>query len=88
MFNSYAKVDDILLRRMLTFLNVVDLCILCRVCRRWKNMIEKDPLIFENVNLEIVPSHVQVLNLLKIFSRDKHIRSLHLPKNASASDTS
>lgn len=86
--NSYSKITESQLRRILTYLNVVDLCIMSRVCRRWKNMIEKDPLIFENVNLEILPSSVQVLNLLKIFSRDKHIRSLSLPKNASASDTS
>ncbi len=51
-------------------------------------MIEKDPLIFENVNLQVIPSHIKVLDLLKIFSRDKHVRSLKLPNNVSGSDTS
>lgn len=82
------NMDDRLLCNILTFLNVVELCVLCRVSKRWQNLIEKDPLIYQNVNLEVLPSTVQVLNLLKIFSREKHVSTLHLPKNASASDTS
>ena len=47
--------DDKLLRDILKFLDVVELCILCRVCKKWKYMIEKDAIIFENLNLEILP---------------------------------
>ena len=80
--------EDKLLRDILKFLNVVELCILCRVCKKWKNMIAKDAFIFEHLNLEILPQNIHVLNLLKIFSGDKQIKSIKLPQNASASDTS
>ena len=48
------KLELSILRHILMLLNVVELCALCRVCNRWKNLIEKDALIFANINLEIL----------------------------------
>ncbi len=44
----------------------MDLCIITRVSKKWKRMIQKDPDIYAIVNLSILGDNVKTLNLMKI----------------------
>lgn len=63
---SISDFKDAILQKILTFLNVMDLCIVTRVCKKWKKMITRDPDMYSIVNLAILPSTVKTLNLMKI----------------------
>jgi len=63
---SISDFKDSILQKILTFLNVMDLSIITRVCKQWKKMITRDPDMYSIVNLAILPSSVKTLNLMKI----------------------
>ena len=66
----------------------MDICIITRVSKKWKRMIQKDPDIYAIVNLSILGPNVKTLNLMKIVQSDKNIKKLYLPFHANSSDTS
>ncbi len=66
----------------------MDMQIISRVTRKWKRLIEKDPDIFNIVNLTILGTKVNTLNLMKVVQSDKNILKLYLPFSSSQTDTS
>lgn len=88
-------IDNEILRILLSYLSIVnnniiqfDICRSTRVSRRWRDLIEKHPKMFQHVDIERVPPNTSLFSILKIFSRDKDILSLKLPPEASQTDTS
>ncbi|KAL4493120.1 hypothetical protein ABPG72_003205 [Tetrahymena utriculariae] len=79
---------DSILRKIFTFLNVMDLCIIQGVCKKWKRMITRDPDTYSIINLSILPPTVKTLNLMKIVQNDRNIKKLYLPHLANSNDTS
>ncbi|EGR29662.1 hypothetical protein IMG5_151320 [Ichthyophthirius multifiliis] len=79
--------NEQILIKIFTFLNVMDLCIITRVSKKWKSMIQKNPDIYAIVNLSILGPNIKTLNLMKIVQSDKNIKKLYLPFNANSSDT-
>ncbi|KAM3138916.1 hypothetical protein pb186bvf_008929 [Paramecium bursaria] len=82
------KITNQLIRKILSHLSIFDICRSSRVCRRWREIVENDPKMFEYVNIEKIPQNVSLFSILKIFTRDKQILSLILPPQASQTDTS
>ncbi|CAD8083584.1 unnamed protein product [Paramecium primaurelia] len=86
-YDPFTLLTNDYVRIILTYLNVFDLVRSARVCRRWREIIEKDPLMFEHANLENIDSSKPLFPILKIFSRDKTIISMKLPPHATQTDT-
>lgn len=85
---SLQNVDQAIFVKIFRFLNVIELFVVMRVCKVWKNMIENEPEIFKTLDLISLPKKVNSLNIIKLVGRGKELKKLCLPDAISMSDTS
>lgn len=81
-------IDQSIFVKIFRFLNVVEIFVLMRVSKVWKNIIETEPEIFKILDLTSLPKKVNSLNIIKLVGRGKELKRLYLPDSISMSDTS
>jgi hypothetical protein len=75
------------LKTIFSFLNVIEMVVISRVCSKWKRIIEKNPDILISMNLVALPHKINGLNLLKILTRAQMLKHLILAENMAVTDT-
>mgnify|MGYP000897734865 FL=1 len=75
------------LKRIFSYLNVIELTVIMRVCPKWKRFIEKEKDILTAIDLSTLPKKASTLNFIKIISKSTSLKRLTLPENVSNTDT-
>lgn len=88
MKGSTQFIDQAIFGKIFRFLNVIELFVILRVCRIWKNIVETEQEIFKVMDLVSLPKKVNSLNIIKLVGRGKDLKKLCLPEAISISDTS
>lgn len=85
--NKAKMLDQRALKNIFSFLNVIEMVIISRVCSTWKKIIEKNPDILLSLNLSILPQKINSLNFIKILGRATELKQIILPQSMAVTDT-
>ena len=78
--------DPKLLKHIFSFLNVIEIVVISRVCSKWKRTIEKSPEIITVLDLTLLPKKINSLNFIKILREAKMLSHLILSETMAVTD--
>jgi len=76
-----------ILQRIFSYLNVIELIVIVRVCSKWKKIIDKSSGLLTSMDLSLVPRKMNSLNFMTIITKSQNLKSLVLPETMANTDT-
>jgi len=76
-----------ILQRVFSYLNVIELIVIVRVCSKWKKIIDKSSGLLVAMDLSLVPRKMNSLNFMTIITKSQNLSSLVLPETMANTDT-
>lgn len=76
-----------LLQKIFSYLNVIEMIVIVRVCSKWKKILDKSSELLVSMDLSSMPRRINGLNFMKILTKSQNLRDLILHETMSNTDT-